>query len=465
MKSIKRKTAALFLAALALIAIAIIVFTANPKHKIVREAYIYGYPLVTMDMTRRQETNVPEPDDAHAPVGQLIKMRAYPAVDNKGAAAPNADTMYTMVWLDVSTEPWVFNIPDMGDRFYIMPMLSAFNEVFFVAGSRATGGKAQKYVITGPGWSGALPEGVKQVKSPTALVWILGRIYCTGTPEDYKAVHALQDQYLSVPLSSYGKPYMPPPGVVDEKFDMKKAVRKQVNDMPLEEFFSYLARLLKTNPPKPEDGPVMARMAKIGIVPGQELDRSKLPVLGKKLNPKLALLEMVKTMKAKKPVNGWLYWTSNAGSYGTDYEQRAMVTLIGPGLNFPQDALYPFSEKDADGKEYDGSAHKYVMRFEKGQTPPVDGFWSLTMYDPEFFFVPNPINRYNLSQRNTLVTNPDGSVDLYLQAESPGPDKEANWLPAPKGKFIPMLRLYWPTKTPPSILDGTWKPPGVKKVQ
>jgi hypothetical protein len=245
---------------------------------------------------------------------------------------------------------------------------------------------------------------------------------------------------------------------------MKKAVRKQVNDLPLDEFFSYLARLLKTNPPKPEDGPVMARMAKIGIVPGQEFDRSKLPVVGQKLDPKLALLEMVKTMKAKKAVNGWLYWTSNAGSYGTDYEQRAMVTLIGPGLNFPQDALYPFSEKDADGKEYDGAAHKYVMRFEKGQMPPVKGFWSLTMYDPDFFFVPNSINRYNVSQRNTFVTNPDGSVDLYLQSESPRPDKEPNWLPAPKGKFIPMLRLYWPTDTPPTILDGTWTPPPVKRV-
>jgi hypothetical protein len=453
------------IAAVALIAIAIAIalFTGNPKHKIVREAYLYGYPLVTMDMTRRQMTNVRVPDDAHAPMGQLIKMRAYPAVDNKGAAAPNADTMYTMVWYDLTAEPWVFSIPDMGERFYIMPMLSSYNEVFHVAGSRATGGKAQKYAITGPGWSGAVPEGVKQVKSPTALVWICGRIYCTGTPEDYQAVHAVQDQYESIPLSAFGKPYTPPPGVVDEKFDMKKAVRKQVNDLPLEEFFSYFAKLLKANPPKPEDAPLVARMAKIGIVPGQEFDRSKLPVLGQKLDPKLALLEMVNTMKTKQPVNGWLYWNSNAGSYGTDYEQRAMVTLIGPGLNFPQDAVYPFSEKDADGKEYDGSAHKYVMRFEKGQMPPVKGFWSLTMYDPEFFFVPNPINRYNVSQRNTFVTNPDGSVDLYLQAESPGPDKEANWLPAPKGKFIPMLRLYWPTDKAPTILDGSWKPPAVKR--
>jgi hypothetical protein len=460
----KRTLLKLLIAVLALIAVAVLFLSGSPKQKIVREAYIYGYPLVTMDMTRRQQTNVRVPDDAHAPMGQLIKMRAYPAVDNKGAAAPNADTMYTMVWYDLSTEPWVFSIPDMGDRFYIMPMLSSFNEVFHVAGSRATGGKAQKFVITGPGWSGAIPAGLTQVKSPTALVWICGRIYCTGTPEDYKAVHALQDQYESGPLSAYGKSYTPPAGLMDETFDMKKAVRKQVNDLPLDEFFSYFAKLLKTNPPKPQDAPIVVRMAKIGIVPGQEFDRAKLPVLGHKLDPKVALLEMVETMKAKKPVNGWLYWTSDAGQYGTDYEQRAMVTLIGPGLNFPQDALYPFSQKDAEGKEYDGAAHKYVMRFEKGQMPPVKGFWSLTMYDPEFFFVPNPINRYNLSQRDKLVANPDGSVDLYLQAESPGPDKEANWLPAPKGKFIPMLRLYWPKDTPPSILDGSWKPPALKRL-
>jgi hypothetical protein len=250
---------------------------------------------------------------------------------------------------------------------------------------------------------------------------------------------------------------------VDKTFDMKTADRKQVNDLPLEEFFSYLTRLLKANPPKPEDAPIVARMAEIGIVPGQEFDHGKLPLLGHKLDPKLALLELVRAMKAKKPVNGWLYWTSDAGQYGTDYEQRAMVTMIGPGLNFPQDALYPFSEKDADGKEYDGSKHGYVMRFEKGQMPPVKGFWSLTMYDPDFFFVPNPLNRYSLSQRDTFATNADGSVDLYLQAGSPGPDKEANWLPAPKGKFVPMLRLYWPKDTSPSILDGSWTPPPLRR--
>ena len=168
-------------------------------------------------------------------------------------------------------------------------------------------------------------------------------------------------------------------------------------------------------------------------------------------------------MKAKKPVNGWLYWVSDAGRYGTDYDLRAMVTMIGPGMNYAEDAVYPFSEKDADGKDYDASHHDYVLRFEKGQLPPVRGFWSLTMYDSEFFFVPNDLHRYSLSWRDEFVTNDDGSVDLYLQADSPGADKEANWLPAPRGKFIPMLRIYWPQDQPPSILDGSWEPPPVRR--
>ena len=201
------------------------------------DAYIYGYPLVTFDMVRRQQTNVARPDAEHAPMGQVIKMRTYPAVDNHCCAAPNADTLYTEVWLDVSEEPWVFSIPDMGERYYIMPMLDGWSEVVEVASSRTNGGKPQTYAITGPGWSGTLPQGVTQVKSPTGMVWILGRIYSTGTPEDYKAVHALQDKFSVVPLSAYGKPYTPPPGVVDPSVDMKTAVRKQVNGLDIDAYF------------------------------------------------------------------------------------------------------------------------------------------------------------------------------------------------------------------------------------
>jgi len=431
------------------------------------DAYVYGYPLVTFDTVRKQQTNVAKPDAEHAPMGQMIKMRSYPAVDNHCCAAPNADTLYTEVWLDVSKEPWVFGIPEMGDRYYIMPMLDGWSEVFEVAGSRTTGGKAQTYAITGPGWSGTLPQGVKEAKSPTGMVWILGRIYSNGTPEDYKAVHALQDEFTVVPLSGYGKPYAPPPGVVDPKFDMKAAVRKQVNAMDIVAYFTRLAQLMKANPPTAQDAPMVARMARVGLVPGQDFDPSKLDFLEREVIrtvPKLALVDMGVLLKETKTTNGWLYFTKGVGNFGTDYRLRGMANLLGPGWNRAQEAVYPLSQKDASGSTYDGGKYKYVVRFEKGQLPPAEAFWSVTMYDDDFFFVPNTIRRYDLAQRNKLLTNPDGSVDMYLQAASPGKDKESNWLPAPKGKFKLVMRIYSPKGTPPSILDGSWTPPPVRRV-
>ena len=433
------------------------------------DAYIYGYPLVTMDMTRKRLTNVASPDAAHAPMGQLLKLRTYPAVDNHAVTAPNADTLYTIAWLDLSKEPWIFGIPDMGDRYYLMPMLDGWTDVFQVPGKRTTGGKAQKYALTGPGWSGTLPAGVTEYKSPTNMVWILGRIYCTGTPQDYAAVHALQDKFTLVPLSSYGKPYTPAPGVVDPASgDESKSVRDLVGAMDITTYFNYLAQLMKTNPPSADDGPLVARMATIGLVPAQDFDSSKLGVFDKeaiRVVPKAAQVKIIEHLKVMgRNVNGWQIFVKT-GLYGTEYLDRALVTAIGLGANRPQDAIYPTSEKDAVGKEYDGASNKYVMHIDKGQFPPVNGFWSLTMYDANYFFVPNALNRYTLSQRSKFVTNADGSVDLYLQADSPGKAKEANWLPAPKAKFIPMFRLYWPKETPPSIIDGSWNPPAIKQVQ
>ena len=429
------------------------------------DAYIYGYPLVTMDMTRRQMTNVAVPDAGHAPLGQLARMRAYPAVDYHAVTAPNADTLYTTAWLDVSNQPWVLSVPDMDDRYYLLPMLSGWTDVFQVPGKRTTGEKAQTYAITGPGWSGTLPPGITEYKSPTGLVWILGRIYCTGTPDDYKKVHALQDKFSLVPLSSYGKSYTPAPGTVDNSFDMKTAIRDQVDGMSVSDYFNYLARLMKTNPPAAADAPTVEKLKAIGLEPGRDFDPSKLGAFDKELMkgvPKLAQVKIMEYFKdAAEPVNGWMYLTKDIGVYGTNYLQRALVTAIGLGANRPQDAIYPTSQKDVDGHEYDGNK-KYVMHIDKGQFPPVNGFWSLTMYDASYFFVPNPINRYTLSARNKFITNSDGSVDLYIQSDSPGKAKEANWLPSPKAKFIPMLRLYWPKDTPPSLIDGTWKPPAMK---
>jgi len=431
------------------------------------DAYIYGYPLVTMEITRRVSTNVAKPEGSKAPMGQFAKLRTYPAVSDHTVTAPNADTLYTLTWLDVSKEPWVLSIPDMKDRYFLVPMLSGWTDVFQVPGKRTTGTKAQKYAITGPGWTGTLPDGLTEYKSPTGMVWILGRIYCTGIPEDYKAVHALQDKFSVVPLSAYGKPYTPPAVTVDPNIDMKTAVREQVNAMDAGAYFKLMAELLKTNPPAAADGPMVANLAKIGIVPGQDFDMSKVDaVVAKSLQavPKAAQEKiMAEFKKMGTPVNGWTYSTK-LGVYGTEYLVRALVTAIGLGANRGQDAIYPTSEVDADWKPYDG-ANKYVMHFNKGEMPPVDGFWSLTMYDAEFFFVPNKLNRYTLSQRNEFKENKDGSVDLYIQNVSPGKGKESNWLPAPAGRFILMLRLYWPKEASPSIIDGSWKPPAVTKVQ
>ncbi len=435
------------------------------------EGYIFGYPLVTMEMTRRVMTNVSAPERTRAPMGQLVRMRKYPDATFKDVTAPNADTLYTTTWLDVSKEPWILSVPDMAGRYFLFPMLDGWTDVFQVPGKRTTGTGAQTYAITGPGWSGTLPAGVKQYKSPTAIVWVLGRIYCTGTPEDYAAVHAVQDQVSVVPLSAYGQAYTPPAGVVDPKIDMKTSVRDQVNALDGVAYFTLLAQLMKTNPPAAADAPMLAKLAKIGIVPGGDFDAAKLdPAVVDGINaaPKPAQHKIMAWMKEGilsrdfTLEDGW-FFTTKTGVYGTSYRQRALITAIGLGANRPQDAIYPTSEGPDIFQSYSG-AKKYVMHFKKGELPPVKGFWSLTMYDAAYFFVPNALNRQNLSQRDKLKTNPDGSVDLYIQHESPGPEKEANWLPAPADRFILMLRLYWPNEKSPSILNRTWKIPRVREV-
>jgi hypothetical protein len=429
------------------------------------EAYIYGYSLVTMEMTRRVMTNVEKPEGTRTPMGHLVRMRSYPDAKYRDVTAPNADTLYTTGWMDVGKEPWVLSLPDAQGRYYLMPMLDGWTDVFQVPGKRTTGTGPQKYAITGPGWKGTLPAGVTEYKSPTAIVWLLGRIYCTGTPEDYAAVHKLQDEISIVPLSSYGKPYTPPAGKVDPSIDMKKPVREQVNSLDATAYFNLLASLMKDNPPTAADAPILAKMARLGIEPGKTFDPGKLdPVVGKALKdvPKLGFEKIMAHFKTAGTFeNGWMF-SAGTGIYGTDYIQRALITAIGLGANRPQDAVYPTSEADAMGKPYDGSK-KYVMHFDKGQTPPADGFWSLTMYDDKYFFVDNPLNRYTLSSRFDFKYNVDGSLDLYLQNENPGPEKESNWLPAPNGRFILMLRLYWPKEHTPSIINGTWKIPPVKQ--
>jgi hypothetical protein len=240
------------------------------------EAYVYGYPLVTMEMTRRLMTNVEKPEGFRAPMGQFANLREYLTAAFKAVTAPNADTLYSAAWLDLSEGPWIPQLLDEHGRYYLMPMLEAWTDVFADPGTRTTGTGAGEFAIVGPDWQGELPPGVEELRSSTNLVWIIGRTYCTGTPEDYAAVHAIQDQYKLVPLSAYGRPYTPPPGKVDPSVDMRTPTRDQVERMDAISFFKLLAELMKQNPPYEFDAPIVARLARIGLVPGADFEASKL---------------------------------------------------------------------------------------------------------------------------------------------------------------------------------------------
>jgi len=436
------------------------------------EAYVYAYPLVTVELTRRRVTNVVVPEGTDAPVGQFARLRTYPDASYREVTAPNADTLYIYSYFDVSKEPWVVSIPDLKGRYAVFSLFDGWTTVFGDPGKRTTGTGAQTIAITGPGWSGTLPPGVKEYKCATEVAFFDGKIYCTGTPEDYRQVHDLQSKITALPLSSYGKPYTPQPGKVDPTIDTKTLVRAQVNSMGGGAYFKLFAELLKSNPPYAEDAPMVAKLRTLGIVPGQDFDMGKVdPAVAQALAKasKAALPRIVGWEKEGMAAGDWRFengWviTTRSGPYGTDYIQRALVAMIGLYANLAQDSLYPISNGPGAGLQYSG-ANNYVMHFDQGGMPPVNGFWSVTMYNAQYFFVENPLNRYNVSSRSQFKANADGSVDVHIQHKSPGKDKESNWLPAPADRFILIMRMYWPKDTPLSILDGSWKPPAIKIAQ
>ncbi len=431
------------------------------------EAVAYGFPLVIMDATRRKLTNVERAGAMTAPVNQFAHVTAFPDVSFRDVVRANVDTLYSSAWLDLGAEPIVLTVPDTRGRYYLMPMLDAWTDVFASPGKRTTGTKAGRFAIVGPGWKGELPKGVTRLDSPTNMVWIIGRTQTNG-PKDYPAVHALQARYQLTPLSQLGKKYVPPAGKVDPSVDMKLAPIDAVAKMGTAGYFDRMAALLADNPPPAADTEVVAKLARLGIVPGARFDPSKLdPAFARGLEKALpAALEKLTaaSKQAGAPVNGWRVPSMKLGDYGTDYGTRAVVALVGLGANLPADAIYPSAFVDAGGEPLSG-AHRYVLHFDKGQEPPVRAFWSVTMYDPESFFVANPIGRYALSSWMPFQRNADGSLDLYIQHESPGKAKEANWLPAPAGAFNVTMRMYWPNDTAPTIHDGSWKPPAIRKVE
>jgi len=430
------------------------------------EAVVYGLPLVIVDITKAKTTNVAKPEGFAAPVNQFVSVRTFPDASFKDVVRPNVDTLYSSAFLDLAAEPIVLSVPDTHGRYYLMPILDAWTNVIASPGKRTTGTKAGNFAITGPEWKGTLPPGVKELKSPTNLAWIIGRTQTNG-PSDYPAVHAIQDGYKLTPLSSFGKRYVAPQGKVDPDLDTKTPPLEQLQKMSAETFFNRLAGLLKASPPPASEAPVLEKLKSIGIVPGEKFEIAKLDFATAKGLEKSVEVALEKLRAAWKEtgfgVNGWRIPPMILGNYGSDFELRAVVALVGLGANLPQDAVYPQVLVDADGKPFDG-ANRYVVHFDKGATPPVDAFWSVTLYDGDGFFIANPTNRFAISSWMPLKRNADGSLDIYVQHASPGKDKESNWLPAGEKAFNMTLRMYWPKEKPPSILDGSWKPPAVKLV-
>ena len=444
----------------------------DEARQIALDAYVYGYSLVTTDVTRIQMSNVPAVEALKAPPNQFVNVKRYPPADYRGVSAPNADTLYSLAWLDLK-EPQVFSHPDMGKRFFLFPMVDLWMTIFNSPGSRTTGQKAGNFLLTGPGWKGEVPKGMTHVPVATRYMVILGRTYADGTDADYKAANALQAQYKITPLASWGKPFTAkaPPVDASPGISMTDAPQEVILAMSTETYFNWLAkRMCADAPAYTADAAALAKFAKIGFEPCKPFEMSKLdPAVQAALKdlPKTALEKINANREASmgKLVDGWSI-TKGLGVYGTDYMKRAVVAAFGWPANLQEDAVYPYTLVDSSGAKLTG-ANKYTLTWAKGQTPPVNAFWSITMYmiDQGWWFVPNKLNKFTVSPRDHLKPNADGSITLYFQKDSPGKDKESNWLPAPEGEFIPMLRMYWPKDKAPSILDGTWTPPKVQKVQ
>lgn len=363
-----------------------------------------------------------------------------------------------MGWLDLTKEPVIISVPDTQGRYYLLQLLDMWTDTFAGVGKRTTGTGAGNFVVVGPGWEGDLPQGLQRINAPTPFVWVIGRTRTDG-PQDYDAVHKVQDGYKMTLLSRWGKEPQAVTVNIDPSVDMRTPPVEQIKKMTPDAYFAYAAELLKVNGPHIVDQPQLARLKRFGIEAGRSLDVAEFDSVIRnalQMAPAAAQSALIAEWpKVGRNANGWVMNT-DSGVYGANYLKRGAVAMFEIGMNLPEDSIYP----DTGITPLDGH-NKYVIHFAKGALPPVNEFWSVTVYDLQGFTVPNPTNRYTLGDRSNLQSNADGSLDIYLQSENPGADKESNWLPIPTEPFSLHARLYSPRKT---AIDGTWAMPPVENL-
>ena len=431
--------------------------------ELAKEAYIYGYSLLLMDETLKNLSNHEAPDESGAPKNQFYHAQRFADYKSTLVVSTNVDTLYSGSALDLRKEPYILSIPEIKNRYYIFELLDAWTNVIASPNSIDNGEKAQNYAIVGPFWEGKLPDDVIELKSPTNDVFLIGRTRAENTPEDIKIVAELQKKYKLTPLSAWGTNYQAPKKVpVDPNIDITKSPKEKVAEMDAQTYYSTLARLMKDSPAYSYDKPMLEKLEKLGIVPGENFDINKL-----KPEVKLALENSIKngqqlldklSKTTAKMENGWSV-ELKGGNYGTNYANRAAIAYFAIGENLAKDAIYPTVGVDSHGQQLNGK-NKYILHFDSAKLP-VRGFWSLTLYNEKQLLNKNILNRYLLRSDDNLKLNPDGSLDIYIQFESPGKDKESNWLPSSENDFSVMLRLYAPDE---SILNEKWIIPGIKKV-
>jgi len=432
----------------------------NNAYSVGVQAYIYGLAPVIMEKTEQQMVSTP--GLGHAPVNQIGFSTSLATPNDTIIVTPNADTLYNSAWLELGKEPMVLHVPDTGGRYYVQQLLDAYTNTYDSIGRRTTGTGEGDYAIVGPGWNGTLPYGVREIRSPTNTTWIVGRILVNGA-QDLPAVIALQKQFTLTPMSQLGTQA----GAVTNltPADSGKAMPSP-DALPDLKFFEQLRVALKNNPQPAGEAALMAVFSQIGLTAnetpyGKGLDPATASGLTRALKDGDQIVtEAFANLKGNKDINGWSY-TTNIGTYGYDYLARAAVAQGGLAANLPEEAVYPKAQFDSDGQPLSG-ANRYTMHFDSGNLPPVDAFWSLTIYNATtYMLVPNPIDRYSIGDRTTgLMYNPDGSLDLYIQRNSPA-GNESNWLPAPDDQFYLILRMYQPR---PDVLNGTYRIPPVKRI-
>lgn len=452
-------------------------FTPNDDvSQIISDAYIYAYPLITMKITNDVVTNVPQPYGplGLAPVNQFVHCHRIPDPTYKSIVSPNVDTFYSDAWLDLKQEPMVISVPDAtlyapagSDwRYYQIEMSDAWTNVFASPGERTNSTDAHNFLITGPDWSGTVPAGMIQCASPTNMVWVNGRTMIKNHA-DSATVVSFQNAITIMPLSAWPGPYVAPNGVVDNSIDMQTTPAEQVMALPVQKFFQILCDMLPNNPPASYDSEMINNLAKVGITPGGVFELSGFSESQQKaINDGYAdgqfRLGNLSNTVVQENSNGWKYFLEGIGAYGNNYEARAYIAVVGFGANLPDDAVYPKVDVDNSNHQLNNS-NKYTITFPAGQTPPYNGFWSITMYNDQHLLVANSINRYALGSCYDLQLNPDNSLTLYIQKDNPGAEKESNWLPTSmvnNENFNLIMRIYWPGE---SVLNGQWKVPAVVK--